>query len=62
MLRKRMNMHYWKQALCRVSEALGKVWKTLGEGIAECDTQQREIGELYIGNSFFAKYVLSSTR
>jgi hypothetical protein len=39
-----------------VSEALGKAWKTLGEGFAECDTRQRELGELYIGNGFFAEY------
>jgi hypothetical protein len=50
--------NYRNQALCRVSEALGKAWKTLGEGFAECDTQQRELGELYIGNDFFAEYFL----
>jgi hypothetical protein len=40
--------HYRKQLLCRVSEAFGKAWKTLGE--------------LYIGNNFFAEYFLSDTR
>jgi hypothetical protein len=38
-----------------VSEALGKAWKTLGEGFAECDTRQRELSEMYIGNDFFAE-------
>jgi hypothetical protein len=47
--------HYWNQALCRVPEALGKVF-------AECDTRQRELGEQYIGNGFFAEYFLSGTR
>jgi hypothetical protein len=28
--------HYRKPLLCRVSEALGKAWKTIGEGFAEC--------------------------
>jgi hypothetical protein len=105
-------LHYRKQLLCRVSEALGKAWKTLvqalpsvtldkegsvnytsttaslpstfchednrqgltlcrvslpawktlGEVFVECDTRQRELGELYIGNSFFAEYFLSGTR
>jgi hypothetical protein len=50
--------NYRNQALCRVSEALGKAWKTLGEGFAECDTQQRELDELYIDNSFFDEYFL----
>jgi hypothetical protein len=54
--------HYWKQLLCRVSEALDNIWKTLGEGFAECDTRQRRLGELYIGNDFFADYFLSGTR
>jgi hypothetical protein len=41
---------------------LGKVWKTLGEVLAECDTRQRELGELYIDNRFFVEYFLSSTQ
>jgi hypothetical protein len=45
-----------------VSEALGKAWKTLDEGFAECNTRQRKLGELYIGNGFFAEYFLSGTR
>jgi hypothetical protein len=45
-----------------VSEALGKTWKTLDEGFAECDTQKRRLGELYIGNNFFAMYFLLDTR
>jgi hypothetical protein len=40
-----------------VSEALGKVWKTLGEGFAECDTRQKRLGELsamtYLPNTFY---------
>ena len=45
-----------------MSEALGKAWKTLGEDFAECDTRQRKLGELYIGNDFFAEHFLSGTR
>jgi hypothetical protein len=29
---------------------------------AECNTRQKSIGELYIGNDFFAEYFLSVTR
>jgi hypothetical protein len=47
--------HYRNRALCRVLEALGKVF-------AECDTLQRELGEQYISNNFFAEYFLSGTR
>jgi hypothetical protein len=36
---------------------------TTGIGrFAECDTRQRELGEQYIGNDFFAEYFLSGTR
>jgi hypothetical protein len=38
-----------------VFKALGKALKTLGEGFAECDTQPRKLGELYIDNDFFAE-------
>jgi hypothetical protein len=55
-------VHYQKQLLCRVSEALDKAWKRLGEDFADCDTRQRKLGELYIGNDFFAEYFLSGTR
>jgi hypothetical protein len=54
--------HYWKQLLCRLSKALGKAWKTLDEGFAECDTRQRKLGELYIVNDFFDEYFLSGNR
>jgi hypothetical protein len=39
-----------------VFEALGKAYKTLGEGFAECDTRQIKLGKLYIGKDFFAEY------
>jgi hypothetical protein len=55
-------IHYRKQLLCRVSEALGKAWKTLGEVFAECDTRQRKLGELYIDNGYIDEYFLSDTR
>jgi hypothetical protein len=58
----KVGTHYRNRTLCRVSEALGKAWKTLVEGFAECDTRQRELDELYIGNSFFAEYFLLGTR
>jgi hypothetical protein len=45
-----------------VTETLDKACKTLGEGFVECDTWQRKLGELYIGNDFFAEYFLSDTR
>jgi hypothetical protein len=54
--------HYRNRALGRVSESLGKAWKTLGEVFAECSTRQRVFGEMYIGNGFFAGYFLSGTR
>jgi hypothetical protein len=47
--------HYRNRALCRVPEALGKVF-------VECDTRQRKLGEQYISNDFFAEYFLSGTR
>jgi hypothetical protein len=33
-------INYRKQSLCRVSQTLGKAWKTLCEGFVECDTPQ----------------------
>jgi hypothetical protein len=38
------------------------VLQALGKHFAQCDTQKRELGEQYIGNSFFAEYFLSGTR
>jgi hypothetical protein len=36
---------------------------TLGECFIECDTRQKKkLSELYIGNIFFVKYLLSDTR
>jgi hypothetical protein len=32
------------------------VFEALGKGFAECDTRQRKLGKLYIGNDFFAEY------
>jgi hypothetical protein len=55
-------MHYRTQLLCRVSQTLGKGYFTLGNGFAECNTRQRTLGELYIGNGLFAEYFLSGTR
>jgi hypothetical protein len=46
-----VDKHYQTQLLCRVSEAFGKAWKTLGEVFAECDTRQKNMGELYIRQS-----------
>jgi hypothetical protein len=54
--------HYRKQPLHRMFEALNKALKTLDEGFAECDTRQRELVELFIGNDFFAEYFLSGTQ
>jgi hypothetical protein len=45
-------LHYWNNLLCRD-------WKTLGKLFAECDSRQRSLDELYIGNGFFAEYFLS---
>jgi hypothetical protein len=56
------SFHYRNQTLCRVPEALGKPWKTLDKVFDESDTRQRELGEQYIGNSFFVEYFLSGTR
>jgi hypothetical protein len=57
-----INLHYRMQLLCRVSQTLGKGYFTLGKCFAECNTRQRTLGELYIGNSLFAEYFLSGTR
>ena len=57
-----MCYHYRNRVLCRVSKTLGKGYFTLGKGFAECNTRQRTLGELYIGNSLFAEYFLSGTR
>jgi hypothetical protein len=54
--------HYRTQLLSRVLQPLGKSWKTLDELFAECDSRQRSLDELYIGNDFFVKYFLSGTR
>jgi hypothetical protein len=54
--------HYRTQLLCRVSQTLGKGYFTLGKGFAECNTRQRTLDELYIGNSLFVEYFLSGTR
>jgi hypothetical protein len=48
--------HYRNQLLCRVSETHDKGYFTLGKGFAECNTRQRTLGELYIGNNLFAEY------
>jgi hypothetical protein len=55
-------MHYRNQLLYRVSETHGKSYFTLGKGFAECNTRQRTLGELYIGNNLFVEYFLSGTR
>jgi hypothetical protein len=57
-----MHSHCRTQLLCRVSQTLDKGYFTLGKGFAECNTRQRTLGELYIGNSLFAEYFLSGTR
>jgi hypothetical protein len=54
--------HYRNQLLCRVSETHDKGYFTLGKGFAECNTRQRTLGELYIGNSIFAEHFLTGTR
>jgi hypothetical protein len=43
-------------------QALDKAHKTLGKVFAECDSHQRGLGELYIANSSFVEYFLSSTQ
>jgi hypothetical protein len=47
----KIKIHYWTQLLCRVLvlQALDKVF-------AKCDSRQRGLGELYIGNGFFADF------
>jgi hypothetical protein len=39
-----------------------KYYFTLGKGFAECNTRQRTLDELYIGNRLFAEYILLGTR
>jgi hypothetical protein len=48
--------------LCQVSKTIGKALKTFGKGFIECDTRQRKLDELYIGNGLFAEYFLSGTQ
>jgi hypothetical protein len=55
------SVHYRNQLLCRVSQTHGKGNFTLGKCFAECNTRQRTLGELYIGNNLFAEYYLSGT-
>jgi hypothetical protein len=43
---------YRNQFIYRVFEALDKSWKTLVEDFTKCDTRQRKLGKLYIGNGF----------
>jgi hypothetical protein len=53
--------HYRTQLLCPVLQALSKAWKTLDELFAECDSQQRSLGKLYIDNGLFVEYFLLGT-
>jgi hypothetical protein len=48
--------------LCRVPQALGKASKILGKLFVECDTRQRGLGKLYVGNDFFVECIMSGTR
>jgi hypothetical protein len=48
-------IHNRTQLFCRVFQALGKLF-------AECNSWQIGLGELYIGNGFFAEYFLSGAR
>jgi hypothetical protein len=43
------NLHYRTQALCRVSQTLGKYTTTLGKMFAESNTRQRALASDYIG-------------
>jgi hypothetical protein len=52
----------WRQVTVTDPLPSGKARKTLGKVFAECNTRQRTLGELYIGNSLFAEYCLSGTR
>jgi hypothetical protein len=53
------SLHYRKQLLCRVCEALGKATR---RRLCRVWYSTKKFVELYIGNDFFTKYFLSSTR
>jgi hypothetical protein len=48
--------------LCRVSEALGKTFKTLGKRFTEYRTRQRGLGIQCNGKTVFTDYFFSGTR
>jgi hypothetical protein len=51
---------YRTQLLRRLSKSFDKVCKILSKIFIECDTRQRILVELYIGNDFFAEYFYRS--
>ena len=57
-----IGIHYRKQWLYRVPQALGKDQKTLGKGFTECNTRQTGHGIYRVGKQLFAESFLSRTR
>jgi hypothetical protein len=55
-------IHCRNRLLCRVPQALVKALKTLGKRFAECDTRERGLDKLYIGNDLFAECIMSGTQ
>ena len=54
-------IHYRIHRLCRVPQALGKAWNTLGKDFAECNTRQRAHSKKINGKGLFAECYLSGT-
>jgi len=54
-------MHYRKQWLCRVPQALGKAQKTLVKDFAECNTRQTAHDIYSVGKRLFAECFISGT-
>jgi hypothetical protein len=44
---------------CRINSAKSRKYSS---NSIECDSQQIELDELYIGNGIFAEYIISGTR
>ena len=55
-------LHYWIQALCRVSNALGKGYFALGKSFIEYSTRQRASGKKSVDKEFSTECLLSGTR
>ena len=54
--------HYRTPVVCRVSETLGKIYKTLDKWFVECNTRRTALAKNSDGKANFAECLLSGTR